>query len=117
MTTKEIADRLVALNRTHDFKTVYNELCAPDMVSVENWDGMYGEYKGMEEIAKKMTEWEANVVEMHETKVSEPLVADQSFAVTFYMDVTYKDRGRESMTELAVYKVRDGKIVREEFQA
>jgi hypothetical protein len=117
MTTKDIAERLVALNRANDHETVYRELCAPELVSVENWDGMYNEYVGMEAIAKKAADWMANVVEMHEVVVSEPLVADQSFAVTFYMDVTFKDRGREKMTELAVYKVRGGKIVREEFQA
>jgi len=117
MTTQEIADRLVAYNRDNNFKAVYRELCAPELASVENWDGMYGEYTGMAEIEKKMAEWEANVEAIHEMAVSDPLVADQSFAVTFTMDVTYKDRGRERMTELAVYKVRDGKIVREEFQA
>jgi len=59
--------------------------------------------------------------EMHETKVSEPLVADKSFAVTFYMDITFKDSpqmpgGRQQLTELAVYHVSDeGKIYKEEF--
>lgn len=117
MTTKEIADRVVALNRANDHQTVYQELCAPNMLSVENWDGMYKEYNGMDEIRKKGEEWMQNVVEMHEVKVSEPLVADQSFVVTYYMDITYKDRGRVQETELAIYKVRAGKIVREEFQA
>lgn len=117
MTTKEIADRVVALNRAGDHLAVYRELCAPDIVSVENWGGERTEYVGMEGIARKGEEWMANVDEMHETKASEPLVADQSFAVTFFMDITYKDRGRVAETELAVYTVRDGKIVREEFQA
>jgi hypothetical protein len=117
MTTKEIADQLVALNRKNDHATAYATLYAADAVSVENWDGMYAEYKGMEEIQKKMIQWQENVVEMHRVEVSEPLVADQSFAVTYGMDITYKDRGRVEETELAVYKVRNGKIVREEFQA
>ncbi len=117
MTTQEIADRLVVLNRANDHETAYAELYSPDVRSVETWNGTTTAYQGMAGLKKKAEEWLANVVEMHETKVSDPLVSDQSFAVTFYMDVTYKDRGREAMTELAVYTVVDGKIIREEFQA
>lgn len=117
MTIKEIAERVVALNRVGDHETVYRELYAPDAVSIENWDNTPQEYVGLEAIAKKGEEWQADVVEMHEVTCSDPLVADSSFAITFSMDITYKSRGREKMTELAVYTVKDGKIVREEFQA
>ena len=122
MTTQEIADRLVALNRANEYETVYQELYDPEVVSVEKWGGEAVEYKGMAAIMEKMASWQNGVGEMHETRVSDPLVADQSFAVTFYMDVTYIDggmfpAGRSQMTELAVYTVRDGKIIREEFQA
>jgi len=117
MTTKEIADKVVALNRTGDYATIYQELYAENAVSIENWGDKPDVYEGMEAIGKKGEEWMADVEEMHETSCSEPLVADSSFAVTFTMDITYKSRGRVKMTELAVYTVKDGKIVKEEFQA
>ncbi len=117
MTVQEIADRVVALNRAGDHETIYKELYAPDAVSIENWGPEPERYEGLEAIGKKGDVWTADVVEMHETSCSEPLVADSSFAVTFYMDITYKSQGRVKMTELAVYTVKDGKIVKEEFQA
>lgn len=117
MTIKEIADRVVALNRVGDRETIYKELYDGNAVSIENWDDALVRYEGLEAIGKKAAEWMADVVEIHETACSEPLVSDSSFAVTFYMDITYKSRGREKMTELAVYTVKDGKIVKEEFQA
>jgi len=55
------------------------------------------------------------VEEFHSITVSEPIVADDYFAVTYMMDITYKGAPRNTETELAVYKVADGKIVREEF--
>ncbi len=117
MTTQEIAARVTVLNRTGDHEKVYEEFYTPETVSVETWEGKSTEYVGMDAITAKAAEWAANLVEMHEVRVSEPLVADSSFALTFFMDCTYKDRGRTTMTEMAVYTVRDGKIVREEFQA
>lgn len=117
MTTKEIADKVVALNRTGNFETIYKELYAENAVSIENWGPEPDRYEGMEAIGKKGEEWMADVVEIHETTCSEPLVSDSSFAVTFTMDITYKSRGREKMTEMAVYTVKNGKIVKEEFQA
>jgi ketosteroid isomerase-like protein len=115
MTTKEIAELVVALNRSNDYKKIYEELYADDIVSIENW-GERQEHKGMEALKSKGEQWEAMLEEMHETIVSEPLVADKSFAITFYMDVTMKEGGRMQMTELATYRVNDsGKIYYEEF--
>jgi hypothetical protein len=120
MTTKEIADRLVALNREGKHMEIYEELYSPDVLSIENW-GDRMEFKGFDAIKQKGEMWYSSIEEMHETRVSEPLVADNSFSVTFYMDITYKPgtemgmEGRQQMTELAVYQVKDGKIFHEEF--
>ena len=37
------------------------------------------------------------------------------FALTMSIDVTMKGRGRSAMTELCVYRVKNGKIISEEF--
>lgn len=117
MTTQEIAQRMVELNRSHDYETIYTELYSPEAVSIENWGEEPERYIGIKAITAKAAGWAASVEEIHETRCSEPLVADSSFAITFFMDITYKERGRQSMTELAVYTVKDGKVVQEEFQA
>jgi hypothetical protein len=117
MTTAEIAKRLVDLNRVNDMETIFGELYSAEAVSIENWGPVPEVYTGMPAILEKGAKWQEDVVEMHSMSCSEPLVSDSSFAVTFTMDVTYKSRGREAMTELAIYTVRDGKVVKEEFQA
>ena len=117
MTTQEIAKRVVELNRLRDYETIYRELYDVNAVSIENWTDTPERYVGLEAIGKKGEAWMADVIEIHETSCSEPLVSDSSFAVTFYMDITYKSMGRSKMTEMAIYTVKDGKIVQEEFQA
>jgi hypothetical protein len=120
MTTKDIAEQVVARNRVGDYASLYTEFYTDTTVSVETW-GDREEYVGVEAIIAKGKAFEASVEQMHELRVSDPLVADQSFAVTYYMDVTFKPDtsmpGRIQLTELAVYTVRDSKIIREEFQA
>jgi hypothetical protein len=115
MTTQEIANRLVALNRENDHTAAYTELYSDAAVSIENWGPAPERYEGLEAIHAKAAQWMESVAEIHSVSCSEPLVADSSFAVTFSMDVSYKTMGRHNMTELAIYKVNEGKIVSEEF--
>jgi hypothetical protein len=55
------------------------------------------------------------VEEMHGGSVSEPLVAENTFAFVMSMDMTMKGKGRMNVGELCVYQVKDGKIVSEQF--
>ena len=52
---------------------------------------------------------------MKDITLSDPLVAGNSFALTMRMNVVMKERGPMDVTELCVYKVKDGKIASEEF--
>lgn len=117
MTTQEIANRLVELCSKGDFESAQRELFSDDCVSIEPYatPAFEKETRGLDAILEKGEKWASMVEETHEMKVSQPLVATNSFAVTMFMDVTMKDQGRMPMTELCVYQVKDGKIVSEEF--
>jgi ketosteroid isomerase-like protein len=117
MTTQEIADRLVELCRKGGFEDAQKELFAEDAVSIEAEasPAFEKETKGLKAIKEKGEKWNSMVKEMHGLDVSNPLIADNSFACTMKMDVTMKDGNRMAMTELCTYHVKDGKIVSEEF--
>lgn len=117
MSTKEIAGRLVELCRQGDFEKAQKELFAKDAISIEphSTNDFQKETKGLDAILEKGKKWSAMVETYHDMKVSEPLLADNSFAVTIFMSVTMKGMGRMDMTELCVYQVKDGKIVSESF--
>jgi hypothetical protein len=117
MTTTEIANRLVELCSQGQFEQAQKELYAEDAVSIEphGTPDFQQETKGLDAILEKGQKWASMVEEYHGMKVSQPLVGENSFAVTMFMDVTMKQRGRMAMTELCVYNVKDGKVVSEQF--
>jgi ketosteroid isomerase-like protein len=117
MTTNKIASRLVELCRKGDFETAQKELFAEDAVSVEPHatPDFEKETKGLEAIKEKGEKWNTMVETTHHVDVSDPVVADSSFACSMRMHVTMKGRGEMDMTELCVYKVKDGKIIEEQF--
>ena len=117
MTTQQIANRLTELCRNGEWSTAQNELFANDAVSIEQMDspGFSRETKGLDAIRKKGDMWEQMVTEVHDMKVSEPLVSDNSFSVLMDMEMTMKQGGRQKMKEVAVYETKDGKIISERF--
>ncbi len=117
MSTTEIARRLVSLCREAKWEEAQKELYASDAVSVEPYatPAFEQETRGLDAILEKGRKFSAMVEQMHTLTVSDPLVADNSFACTMRLDATMKGRGRMDMTELCVYDVKDGKIATERF--
>ena len=118
-TVKSVAEKLIANCREGREKQGLDELYAADAVSVEAM-AMPGadsaEAKGLDAIKGKHDWWEG-AHEVHSSNVHGPFFhAPDRFGAIFEIDVTQKDNGeRSQMKELAVYTVRDGKVVREEF--
>lgn len=117
MTIQEIATRLVAHCRKQEWNAAQRELYAADAVSIEPHEtpGFPRETKGLAGILEKGQRFAGMVETMHSLAVSDPVVAGSAFACVMSMDVTMKGQGRMQMSELCVYDVKDGKIVREEF--
>jgi hypothetical protein len=118
MSIQLIASQLVELTRKGEFKQAQTELYADDAVSIEPYaiPNVFDiETKGLQAIDEKGKRWEQLVEEMHGLEVSDPLVAEKSFAVRMVMDLTLKGQGRVVYDELCVYQVNDGKIVLEHF--
>ncbi|WP_338761667.1 SnoaL-like domain-containing protein [Bernardetia sp. ABR2-2B] len=115
MTTQQIANRLVELCREGNYSQAQKELYHQNTISIEPEMLPNNRVQGMEELNKKSKQWDENLVEMHSTHVSEPIIAGNHFSCTIGFDATFKDRGRSKEEELAVYKVEDGKITEERF--
>jgi ketosteroid isomerase-like protein len=117
MNTKDIAHRLVALCREGKWSVAQEELFAPEAVSMEAEasPAFAKETKGRAAIIAKGKQFDAMVEQFHSLAVSEPVVAEQSFACVMTLDATMKGRGRVQMSETCLYHVKDGKIVLEQF--
>lgn len=117
MTTQQIADRLVALCREQKWEQAQQELFAADAVSVEPYatPEFSQETKGLPAIVEKGKKFASMVEKVHSHAVTDPLVAGESFACVMRMDVVMKGQGRMNMAELCVYRVKDGKVISEQF--
>ena len=112
-----VANELVALCRAGRNLEAIDRLYATDIVSIEpvGNEVMPAEMKGRDAIRKK-NEWWFENYEVHRADALGPFVGEKQFAVNFDFEVTHKPSGqRSTMSEMALYTVRDGRIVREQF--
>ena len=116
MTTQEVANRLSQLFKENKWNEAQDELFSADAKSVEPSDSPgLKSVEGLDAIKKKGEDFNNAVEEVHGGYVSEPIVAGKYVAVGMGMDVTMKGMGRTKMDEIALYEVKDGKIVKEQF--
>jgi SnoaL-like protein len=115
MTTQEIADKLVGYCRQGQFENAINDLYGENIISVEPDGAPMKEVRGLEAVRQKTEHFNSMVEEFHEMEVSEPLVADNFFSCRITMEATFKEGGRNTLDELCLYQVENGKVIREEF--
>jgi ketosteroid isomerase-like protein len=116
MTTAEVAARFNQLSKEGKWDQIQEELFAENAVSIEppNSPGMQS-VEGLAAIKQKGKMFNEMVEEMHGGYSTDPVVAGNHFSVGMGMDVTMKGQGRMKMDEIALYEVKDGKIVKEQF--
>ncbi|HXS57732.1 MAG TPA: nuclear transport factor 2 family protein [Hanamia sp.] len=117
MTVPQIAHRLAELCNQGNFEQAQKELFDNDAVSIEPeaGGGFEKETKGLDAIIEKGKKFGSMVEEVHGCSASDPIVGGSSFAISLNMDTTMKGRERSTLSELCVYKVKDGKIISEQF--
>jgi hypothetical protein len=110
----EIATEVFSMLKDGKFTEVEERWLAPSIVSVEG-AGVSMAWTGKKAVLGKYRGWESDN-EINEMRVEGPWVGATGFAVRYVGDITQKSTGqRNKMEEIAVYTVKDGKIVREEF--
>ncbi len=116
MTTQQVVDRFMELARKNEWDVAQSELFADDAESIEppHSQGLQN-VKGKEAIKQKGVQFQQAIEAMHGGYTGEPIVAGNHFSVAMGMDVTMKGMGRMKMDEIAVYQVKDGQIVKEQF--
>ena len=115
MDVKAIADDFTALCKAGKAEEAGEKYLSDDIVSVEAVPGDMHEARGREAVKGKGAWWAANH-EIHSYETFGPYPNGDQFAVRFFTDVTFKpDNTRRQIDEVALYTVKDGKIVEERF--
>ena len=116
MTTKEVAKRFNELAQEGKWDAIYEELYSNDAASIEpeHAQGLQT-VKGMDAIKEKGKKWNSTIEEVHGGFCGEPQVASNYFSCAMGFDATFKGQGRMNLEEIALYEVKDGKIISEQF--
>jgi ketosteroid isomerase-like protein len=115
MDTQAVAAEFTALCRAGRFEEAGERFWAEDVVSIEPMTGEMAVLRGKPAVKGKGDWWYANH-EIHGTETHGPYVNGEQFALRFHIDVTARASGqRMQMEEVALYTVREGKVVEERF--
>jgi len=117
MSSQEVAEKVVELVRQQAWYKALDTLYDKDIVSVEASasEGESAEKRGIDQVRGKI-DWWLNAMEVHSFTAKGPFVAHERFVVQYDADVTEKNsKKRFQLSEVGVYTVKNGKIVREEF--
>ncbi len=119
-TTLEIGQKLVVLCRQAHWLEAVDTLYSPDIVSLEAAEMSPGRKRleGIANVREKTVQF-LNSVDVHSCVVTGPWPHEDRFIVRFTLDHTPRKGPmagkRNTMEEAALYTVKNGKIVKEEF--
>ncbi len=116
MTTQEVANKYCELAKQNKWPEILDELCDQDLVNKEPEHvitrGIQPTTKGLQEIKAKGIANREKIEAIHSQHCSAPLVAGNFFTVTLSRDITFK---RMTLDEIAVFELKEGKIISEQF--
>jgi hypothetical protein len=112
MTTRMVADRLIALCKEGAFVQAQQELYHTDIVRVEP-DGT--RTTGAANMLEQEQRFLASLERVYNIGYTEPLVAGRFFTVVLKMEIEKKNAGDITLEEVCVYEVDGGKVVFEQF--
>ena len=113
----EVGKKLVDYCKRNEVSKAVQELYSESIESEEamGTPEMPSHMSGIDAIKKKNKQWE-DTMEVLKAEVNGPFPMGDRFAVHFNYDAKEKKTGKQmKMEEVALYTVKDGKIIKEEF--
>lgn len=115
-TTAEVAAGFTALWRAGEFRAAGEKYWADDVVSIEPRalpDGTHAECRGIDAVRRKNLRW-CSTHGIEDLSLDGPFVTGDRFALFADMLIAHAGQ-RKPHSEIAVFSVRDGRIVEERF--
>lgn len=116
MTTQQVADQLVQLCRDGKVEEAKLLLFTEETLSIEPRDGLLPkQIKGLTAIQQKAALFAAHLEQFFGNTLTDPYVAGDYFSLGWTSDLQMKGQERQTNHEICLYKVKDGKIISEQF--
>jgi hypothetical protein len=114
-TTEMVANRMRELCSKGRNLQAIDELYSDRIISIEPQGLHPYRIEGKTSVLAKNKQWLSSFKHIESVTISEPLLSGNYFCFTMKMEVTVKDIGKNSVSEICVYEVENGKIVFEQF--
>ena len=115
-TTAEIAARFHALAQQEKWFEIQDEFFAEDVRSIEPPDSPYlSNATGKAAVRQKAQDFVSRVEAVHQASTTAPVVGGDHFAVGRLIECTVRGLGRITINQIMLYRVRDGRIILEQF--
>ncbi len=119
MKTQEVANRYYELSKQNKGMEIMNEFYSQDIVNKEPEHaiamGIQTITKGLDAVKAKGKARLEMIEQVHSHYCSQPVVCGNFFSVVLRRDLTMKGKPRMNLEEIAVFEVKEGKIVSEQF--
>ena len=115
MTTREVADRLVAMCRKGQILEAQEEHFAEEVISHEPAHSPTPVTIGKANVQEKGRRFVAMIEERRSGSFSDPIVGGNYFSIVCKLDATLKGVGKVVWDEICVFGVKDGKVISEQF--
>lgn len=119
MTTQEVANRYYELMQQNKREQIINEFYSQDIICREPEHaiamGVPTVTTGLDAVKAKGKARMEMIETVHSDYCSEPVVGGNFFSVAFGRDITLKGKPRMKLEEIAVFGVKEGKIISEQF--
>jgi hypothetical protein len=119
MTTQELANHYYQLFTQRQVAEIYEKFYSADIICTEPEHafsiGVPTVTKGIAAVLAKSKARQEMIAEVHSFFCSEPIVGGDYFSVAMGRDLSFKNGQRMQIAEIAVFGVKDGKIVTETF--
>jgi hypothetical protein len=119
MTTLQVASRYYELAKENKWSDIVDELYSQDIVNREPAHaaamGIPTLTTGLDAVKAKSKARREMIETLHSQYCSAPAVGGTFFSVSMGRDITFKGRPRMNLEEIAVFEVKNGKIISEQF--
>jgi len=116
LTTSELAKVYYDLANQNKWEEIIDRYYDEDIECIEPPNSKSAPYtKGKVNVKAKAMHFQEIIEAFHSGYVTEPVVAGDLFAVGIGMEFTMKGAGRARFDEVGIFRVKNGKIIREEF--
>jgi len=114
-TIHEIANGLKEMLSERKFVEAYQMLFSEDAESIDPLNTSGQPLKGLTTLLQREEDFLSRIKTIEKISLSEPIIAGSYFTLSLKMSFEVQDQGPMEVEEICLYKVKNGKIVSQQF--